>query len=138
MWSAQTIQDIVEEAAQHARENRLTPQPVEEALAYNKQTGRWNFPFLGDYVPKGWELNENIEPLFVDATGYDESGPALSLKEFTKRVESFVLARDHYALAVIEQGPMQVVIGVFQPDKRDFTKSGKLTESELRKVRENK
>jgi len=137
MWSSATIQDIREEAGRTAKRNRLTPQLVEEALAYWNSRSRWNFPFLGDYVPEGWELCENIEPLFVDATGsnLDEAGgPALSLNDFARKVEQFVKAHDHYALAVLEQGPFQVVVGIYRPDRRDFTHSGKLTEKELRQV----
>ena|SRR5688572_22196969 len=134
MWSTATIEDIRKDAGRTARRQHKTPQPVEIALEHYRLKGTWNFPFLGDYVPKGWVLCENIEPLFVDATGLDDRGPALSQKEFVVRVENFIKAQDHYALAILETGPAQAVIGVYQPDPRDFTHSGQLTERELRQV----
>jgi len=133
MWSSQTIQDIADEAANEAREQGLTPQPVEQAIAEYKSRGRISAPFLGDYTPEGWERKELT--FFVDASGFGDEGElALTVKAFVRKLEGLAKSRDHYAIAIREQGQFQVVIGVYRPDRRDFTHTGKLTERELRQV----
>jgi hypothetical protein len=41
---------------------------------------------------------------------------------------------DHWAVAVIEESPCQVVVGFFRPDPRDFTHTGALYEQELESI----
>jgi len=134
MWSNQTIQDLAEEHAADARALGLKPQPVEQALKDFKSNGRFSdLPFLGDYTPEGWERKELT--FFVDATGRgNESELALTIPAFIKKLEGLNKSRDHYAVAIREAGQFQIVIGVYRPDYRDFTHTGALTESELRKV----
>ena len=134
MWSTQTILDIVDEHTAIAREEGLKPQRVEEALAEFKSNGGFSsLPFLGDYLPDGWERKELT--FFVDATGRGhESEPALTIPAFIKKLEGLAKSKDNYAVAIREAGQLQVVIGLYRPDLRDFTHTGALNESELRKV----
>lgn len=73
------------------------------------------FPYLGDKVPKGWELLEDPKPLFADSTGVGLlSEPALTHSQLEQRL--LEIYRDHpeYGYAIIESGPFQVYIGVFK------------------------
>lgn len=66
------------------------------------------FPDLGDYVPDGWELTEE---LFVDATGFDmhdAGGPALSIAEMVERLEP------GKGYAITEVGEFQLYLGKFE------------------------
>ena len=54
-----------------------------------------NIPNFGDYRPDGWELGETY---FVDKTGLDDCGPALSIERF------LVQMRVGLGYAMIEEG----------------------------------
>ena len=129
MWSAATILEIRDEATREAKRQRRKPTTAQDFL-----NGKL-IPFLGDYVPEGWVQDPNIEPFLVDATGRgDEDEPALTQDGLRKQARNFVLSGDTYGYGVREQGPFQIVVAVYRPDPRDFTHTGNLTESELRKV----
>jgi len=132
MMSYQSIASLRAEAAATARAENLVPQLVTEVLQEYKHTGRFTFPSLGYYVPTGWELSQQIEHLLVDKTGRGREGElALTVQQFVQRLESFAKSGDPYAVAIIEEGEMQIVVGIFVPDRRDFTRSGKLTQQDL-------
>ena len=129
MWSSSTILDIRDQATRKAKRQHKLPVKAQDFL--NGTT----IPFLGDYVPQGWVQDPNIEPFLVDATGRgDESEPATTQDALYKQARNFVLSGDVFAYGIREQGPFQVVVAVYRPDPRDFTHTGALTESELRKV----
>jgi len=129
MWSTATILDIRREASRKAKRQHKLPVKAQDFI--DGQT----IPFLGDYVPKGWVQDPNIEPFMVDATGRGyETELAWTQDALRKQARNFVLSGDVYAYGVREQGPSQVVVAIYRPDPRDFTHTGALTESELRKV----
>jgi len=65
MFSIETIRGIQQEAAARAAEEDKTPFLIwEEDLATFPP---FPFPFLGDYVPRGWKLDET---LLVDSSGF--------------------------------------------------------------------
>jgi hypothetical protein len=135
MMSYQSIQSLKDEAAEIAEVEGKTPQFVRDVLTAYRATGRFPFPSLGDYVPVGWERAEQIEPLLVDKTGRgSEYELALTIKQFVKRLENFEKSGDPFAVAIIEEGEMQLVVGVFVPARGDFTHSGKLTDYERKQV----
>lgn len=93
-------------------------------------------PFLGDYVPEGWEVADGIQDLFVDSTGLGGEGePALSVRRFAERLEAFRKSGDPYGFGISEAGEFQVYIRVYRPDRRDFTHTGALTNEDLARVR---
>lgn len=135
MMSQSYIDEIAAEAAAEAEAEGLEPERAESVLAHFKSHGSFNIPFLGDYVPEGWERT-TFEPLFVDSSGFgSDNEPALSVRQFVRKLEEYSKARDHIALGIIEAGQFQLYVATYRPDSRDFTRSGKLTTKELNKQR---
>ena len=84
-----------------------------------------SIPFLGIYLPPGWERvelhkehgakgvcmgdNQKYGAYFVDATGLGKpADPALMLQEFVQRIQP------ERGYAIVEKGKYQVKIGIFQ------------------------
>ncbi len=63
-----------------------------------------DIPNFGDYRPDGWELGQTF---FVDKTGFDDQGPALSIERF------LVQMRVGLGYAMIEEGQFQCYVGEF-------------------------
>jgi hypothetical protein len=62
-------------------------------------------PFLGDYVPEGWQM---VDDYFVDSSGFGREGElALTLGQFDQIVQEHVGS----GWAIVEAGEFQVVIG---------------------------
>ena len=73
------------------------------------------FPFLGDYVPHGWEKLE--DELFVDKTGMGaDYESALTVEQF--KAECIRLYRENYpsgvAFAITQEGQFQLYVGVYR------------------------
>jgi hypothetical protein len=115
-WSYKYIRALADEATVRSEQQGLQPAPVTRVLATWKNSRRFNIPFLGDYVPEGWEKVEEVEPLFVDCTGRARAGEfhAITQFEFFKRVEEWVEKDLPYALGVIERGQTQVLVAVYR------------------------
>lgn len=136
MMSYSTIQELAREAAERAQEEGTRPLSAKDTLKALEGQSQDRIPFLGDYVPEGLVLDPNVEPYFVDATGRgDEDEPALTRAAFTKIVKRWVQSGEPVFFGVIEAGAFQVVVGLYRPAWGDFTKTGKLTNHELRQVR---
>ena len=105
MMGIRTIRGMSRRAARQAAEKLKTPLLVAAEDMDNVKEHLRYMPFIGDYVPTGYEL---VEAFFVDMTGMDEAGPALSQKVFFSKVKvgSFY--------AVIEVGQLQMHIGEFK------------------------
>ncbi len=124
MMSLQQIRQISYEAAQAAARDRLEPFVLEEEDRESVAVGEVvsEIPFLGTYVPEGWKRhmledapgvymgdNAGAGAYFVDATGMgDPSEPALTLPAFARLYEA------GYGYGIVEAGPFQVKIGVFE------------------------
>lgn len=135
MMSQSYMDEIAAERAAEAEEEGLVPLRAKEILVYFEATGRFNIPFLGTYVPTGWIRDDNIQPLFVDSSGFGaEDEPALTISQFVKRLETFAKSTDPYGFGILEAGQFQLYIGVYRVDPRDFTHTGKLTEKEMQQV----
>lgn len=135
MLSYSTIQQIAKDAADEARELCKVPYSIRQ-YSGNVESFCRRIPFLGDYVPEGWERVPEIEPLFVDSSGFGSAGePALTLAEFSRKLAAFKKSGDNYGFAIIEAGQFQVYIAVYRPDSRDFTHSGALTRAEFSHLR---
>lgn len=89
-------------------------------------------PFLGDYIPEGWE-DTGWKTIFVETTHVCIS-PATYGKLWQRILDLQRSAPDHYGLGIVEAGEFHVVIRIYKTDHRDFTHSGELTEDDLSKV----
>lgn len=114
MMSLQQIQDLSREKAAEAAERGLEPFIVDEVdierFKDQLETGQLSFPFpfIGDYVPDGWETDG--DPLFVDATGLgSESEPAMTVRAFIHRL------RPGIGYAIVEAGQFQVYVQAYVP-----------------------
>ncbi len=100
-----------DEAAEAAAVDGEQPyEPTSEVVArLQRVPSDWegcgiDIPNFGDYVPDGWELGETY---FVDKTGFDDQGPALSIERF------LVQMRVGLGYAMIEEGQFQCYVGEF-------------------------
>jgi hypothetical protein len=119
MFSPQTIRDMSDKAAREAARKGKRP-----FVFYNEESVNgppWPFPFVGDYVAKGWEpYIEDGEPLqlFADSSGFGgDNEPALSTRQLTiaiKRVMADAAkAGVTVGFALTQVGQFQAYIGVF-------------------------
>ena len=100
MMSLESIKQTNREI--HNRAKRLKRLPKIARFDSEKLEG---IPNIGGYRPKGFKL---IEKLFVDKTGFDEDGPAMSIAAFHRQI------KEGLGYAVIEEGQFQVYVGVFR------------------------
>lgn len=102
MMSLESIRSMAEEAAVEAARESKQPYVAFE----DKDTGVFRCPFLGDYIPDGWE---ETDELFVDASGFGaDDEPALTKEQFINKVKS------GYGYAVSQAGQFQVYVRVFK------------------------
>jgi hypothetical protein len=102
MFSAEYIASESRRAARVAARNGQKPVIWE---AGDKPP--FNFPFIGDWRPRGYRL---VNALFVDSSGLGaDDEPALSVNQLLARL------RPGYAYAIIEAGQFQLYLGEFVP-----------------------
>jgi hypothetical protein len=103
MMDLQTISRLSREQARRAARLHKKPYLFEEE---DRGIGCFiNFPNIGDYRPKDWELGETY---FVDKFGFEYDGRALSHKMLAERLKA------GYGYAIIEEGEFQLVVGEFK------------------------
>jgi hypothetical protein len=118
MLSYTQVLEISEDAAQRAEELELKPLNIHGFDPDQPLKFIHRIPFLGNYTPAGWIHPELIEDLFVDSTGLDNSGPALSVDAFVKILAGYSTAGNTYGFAIVESGEFQVYIRVYtRPDE---------------------
>jgi len=125
MLGAAQIREMQRQAAVHAAREKQVPLTIYPEDMENIQDVVREIPFIGDYLPTGWERvslrnedgsrgvymgdNEGYGAYFVDSSGFGSPyEPALTLEEFCARV------RPGRAYAIVEAGEFQVKIGVFR------------------------
>ena len=107
MYSLEQIHRMSDEAARKAKRHGKKPlvitQEIKEVIG--KSYGP-KIPFLGSYVPRGFELEKE---LFVDSSGFGASDePAMTYERFLNNLEI------GKAYAVTEAGQFQVYVGVYK------------------------
>lgn len=113
MLSYTQVVEISKDAAQRAEELELEPLDIRGLDPIEPIKFIRRIPFLGNYCPAGWTHPELIEDLFVDSTGLDDSGPALSVSAFVKILAGYAVAGTTYGFGIIESGEFQVYIRVY-------------------------
>jgi hypothetical protein len=112
------IRDIQRKAAAKAARLHKVPFVVwpEDLQAWKaKAPDTFPFPFLGDYVPPGWE---KVNELFCDSTGVGrDSELALSVRQLIDCLE------EGKGYAVYEQGQFQAYIGVYERKEETASKA---------------
>lgn len=132
MMSPEVIRSLSAEAARKAARARRIPLMVQPDDLMVDDTALVKFvsrcPFLGDYLPKGYErvsakTLEQLDPkarhyetLFVDTTGWgSESEPALTLRGFAKAIRAL---GPGYGYAIYDRGQFQANIDIYREVKR--------------------
>lgn len=127
----QMAHDQAAEAAQKGQEPFLIWQEDIEHINIKKVCQA--MPFLGDYLPEGWQRvsleseedrhgvyiddNEGFGAYFVDSSGFGQNGePALNPERFVKEY-----LEPGFGYAIVEAGQFQVRIGKFKKDKVCYT-----------------
>lgn len=108
MMSGYQIAEMSRQAARKASRDKKYPLIVEQEDLTDLVTAmaRLQFPFIGDWHPRGYAPTERC--FFVDATGRGAPGePAMTHEEF------FGKLRPGYAYAVVEAGQFQVYVQEF-------------------------
>lgn len=106
MMGLSEIRRLNDEAYRKAKSQGKIPFVVKDK---SKLTTPFPFPYIGDYVPDGWEKTNEY---FVDSSGFGgENEPALTVSQFMEKV------RDGYGYAITEAGEFQAYVGEFKKTK---------------------
>lgn len=113
MMDTQTIRAMADDAAKKAARLHKRPYvPFDEAEI--EKMPPFPFPFLGDYVPKGWK---KIEELFCDTSGLDASGPAMPVPVLIDRMKADLQKKETIGYGITEVGQFQAYLGVYEKEK---------------------
>ena len=108
MMSPAAIRNISRQAAARAARNHQTPFMMEQEDLDETERVLRHIPFLGNYLPKGFE---KVDEYFVDSSGFGEEGePALTFRQFCAKVQQ---NGSGYGYAITEAGQFQVYVGVY-------------------------
>ena len=109
MMGIETIQQQARDAATEAAANQEVPFNYWTMDVDGFET--FPFPFLGDYVPDGWE---QVETHFVDSSGLGaDDEPALSANQFRKVIKDRIALDIGTGWAIVQVGQFQVYVGEF-------------------------
>ena len=114
MMSLGVIKKMSDDAARKAKRGGETPY----AFWDNKEIDEvrtFPFPFLGTYVPKGWEVLD--QTWFVDSSGLGAPyESALTQKQFRNALKDFLAEnpRRHIGFALTEVGNFQVYVAAYE------------------------
>ena len=108
-WSYRYIQKLADEATLLAKVENLRPITADQAVINWKRNKKFNVPFLGDYIPEGWERTGEIG--FVDRTGTARKGDAsMPIRDFYAHIQQHT----DLGLGIIEMGQTQVLVATYQ------------------------
>lgn len=110
-WPYTYIRQRADQATIEAKQQGLRPTLANEAVRNFHTSGRFNIPFLGDYIPDGWE--KNGATFFVDITGTATPGddPILTQQEFFTIIGK---RGDGVGYGVTEHGQFMAVIETYK------------------------
>jgi len=108
MWSLDTLKAI--NADQRRQRAHLTP--IETLDDIDADTLRIV------HAPAKWLDVEPLDTLFVDSTGADSTGPALSQKAFLHRLRALFEEHGPLKVGITERGQFQVYVGVWRKDAK--------------------
>jgi len=103
MMDLATINRINKEQAGKAMSEGKEPFVVKDKTALKMP---FPFPYIGDYVPDGWEKTNEY---FVDSSGFGSEGEsAMTIRQFMQKV------RNGYGYAITSAGQFQVYVSEFK------------------------
>ena len=113
MMSVGSIVAMNEDAAAKAAKRKRVPY-VPTAAAIEANVIPRGIPNFGYFEPEGWAPTETV--WWVDKTGMDDSGPALSHTRFLEAWQEYARAHRAHGYAIPEEGPFQLYITAFRPE----------------------
>lgn len=120
MMSLSEIRRLSDEAAERAAEEKLIPY-VPYSPEEVDRWARFPFPFIGSYVPDGWE---KVEEWFCDSSGFGtDDEPALSVRRFKEVLKAYIRENPGHGFAVVEAGEFQVYVASFKKTRKGKKKS---------------
>jgi len=116
MMSIDLIREINEKHAREAAEQGQTPY-VYGRVGDVVDMIPFPFPFLGDYLPEGWE---QVGTHFVDSSGLGaDDEPALSVGQFVALIEEHIGEHPGTGWAITSAGQFQVYVGEYRRIEED-------------------
>ncbi|MCI0421492.1 MAG: hypothetical protein L0312_20085 [Acidobacteria bacterium] len=115
MWSLPVIEALNQIAAREARELDKEPYVIGSEAEIDRMPP-FDFPVLHDLKITGWRRTDEI--WFVDSTGNDKSGPALSVDAFKEELRAYYNEHPAHGFGIIEFGPFQLYVAAYRPIKR--------------------
>lgn len=115
MMDLGTIRRLSSDAGRRAKRNRVRPWHPEAFADINLRYMQEHsvIPFLGDYVPKGWEKTD-VE-WFVDMSGFGSpSEPALTIERFVECLKEHFATHPTAGYALTEQGQFQGYVSAYE------------------------
>ena len=113
MMSTSAIVNLNEEIAAKAAGKNLNPWVPSKTFVDMGKFPR-HIPNIGYHKPESWE---KVEEWFVDKTGWDESGPALSTERFHSEWLEYAKEHPDHGYAITEEGQFQIYISAFKKEK---------------------
>jgi hypothetical protein len=115
MLSLESVKDIAQEAAREAEEEGREPSSIKGFDPAAPRDFIRRIPFLGDYIPRGWEHPELIDDLFVDSSGQgSDYEPALSVNQFAAKLHEFQISGINWGFGISQAGEFQVYIRIYR------------------------
>lgn len=110
MMSIETIRAMADEAAEKAARENMVPYVYWDEDEVSRR-GNFPFPFLGDYVPHGWEVIDDLE-LFCDSSGFGtDDEPALSERQLrAKIIRTIRESTDTIGWGITQVGQFQLYV----------------------------
>lgn len=109
MMDLGTIRALSRDTGNRAKRHGVKPWHPETVEDITYQNLR-RIPMLGDYTPRGYE---RTEVWFVDKTGMDTRGPAMSPESLVAKLREYQLQYPHASYAITEEGQFQLYVTAF-------------------------
>jgi hypothetical protein len=113
-WSYRYIRKLADEATLLAKIENLSPIMADKALMNWRLNRRFNVPFLGDYVPEGWVMVDEIG--FVNTAG---TVIGRNIGMTTAEFHDHIKQHTDLGLGVIEMGQTQVLVASYRKEAHD-------------------
>jgi len=108
--SLEVLEAVNNEIARAAARQGLVPYVP---FSPNEVTSPFFCPNIGSLKPRGW--TKTGASWLVDKTGYGfDYEPALTWKQFRRRLAGYLLCHPRHGFAITEEGECQVVVSAFR------------------------